>query len=79
MNAKEKASEIFDKMYKNQVTSCIGGNHEPYGNARKCALVLVDEILSNAILTYSGGDVSDNEIGVHVEYWENVKKEIQNL
>jgi len=33
MSAKEKANEIFDKMYQNQETTAIGGNHSQYGNA----------------------------------------------
>ena len=45
MSAKEKANEIFDKMYQNQETTAIGGNHSQYGNARRCSLLLVDEIL----------------------------------
>ena len=30
MNPKEKANQIFDKMYENQQTSAIGGNHSQY-------------------------------------------------
>ncbi len=61
MTPKEKAIELFDKydyiLYKE------------YNNleAKHCALIAVDEILS--LLSY----------GTAIKYWQEVKQEIENL
>ena len=59
MTPKEKALELVQKYFK--------ANHQPYGfkDAKQCALIAVDEILS---------------IGcIEVPYWYEVKKEIEKL
>ena len=59
MTPKEKALELVQKYFK--------GNHQPYGfkDAKQCALIAVDEILS---------------IGcIEVPYWYEVKQEIEKL
>ena len=60
MTPKEKAEELLDKM-----TMEIGKF-----NAKQCALIAVDEILSMKIVRKD--DLTD-------EYWEAVKQEIQKL
>lgn len=66
MNPKEKANEIFDKMYQNQQTTAIGGNHSQFGNARRCSLLLVDEVLKECNVD-------------SYEYWKSVRSELERL
>lgn len=67
MTPKEKANELGNKMYKGSVF-----DHDKQGhlgellNAKRCASLCVDEILN----FYDRVDV---------EYWEQVKQEIENL
>ena len=59
MTPKDKALELVQKYFK--------ANHQPYGfkDAKQCALIVVDEILS---------------IGcIEVPYWYEVKQEIEKL
>jgi hypothetical protein len=66
MTPKEKAEDIFNKMFDYQVTSVLGGNHTQYGYARQCALIAVDEILNNPTPKQK-------------KYWQEVKHEIEKL
>jgi hypothetical protein len=66
MTPKEKANEIFSKMY-NEV-------YDSYGTeigfiAKQCALIAVDEIL-NAVTA-----IADKRY----DYWKEVKKELEKL
>ena len=64
MTPKEKAIELFDKFNKPDTT------HYPYvHNAQQCALIAVDEILSVILI-----NLNDD-----VDYWAEVKQEIENL
>ena len=68
MTAKEKAQELVDK-FRNEITSFLGDNMKKI-NAKKCALVAVDEILNiNSV---------DKDFNLSF-YWLDVKDEIQNL
>jgi hypothetical protein len=74
MTPAEKAIELFSKY------SYLSENHVPTLGvkvAKQCALIAVDEIISNMIFWKS-----DSEIGLEInkrEYWEEVKKEIEKL
>ena len=68
MTPKEKAQELVDK-FRNEITSFLGDNMKKI-NAKKCALVAVDEIL-NINSVYKDFSLSF--------YWQDVKDEIQNL
>ena len=59
MKAKDKAAELVNKYYQ---------YFESNTNAKECALIAVDEILS--VVWY---------VPIDIEYWEEVKKEIENL
>ena len=76
MTPKEKAKEIFDKMYgKTPVRdeeSLIELDRDR-DTAIQCALVAVDEMLQLGLLV--GSDLSDT----FYIYWEEVKQEIENL
>ena len=68
MTPKEKAQELVDK-FRNEITSFLGDNMKKI-NAKKCALVAVDEILNiNSV---------DKDFNLSF-YWLDVKDEIQNL
>lgn len=59
MNPKEKAQELFNKIF-----NVTGLTIE----AKQCALIAVDEILS--VVWY---------VPVDIEYWTEVKQEIEKL
>jgi hypothetical protein len=68
MTAKEKAQELVDK-FRNEITSFLGDNMKKI-NAKKCALIAVDEILNiNSV---------DKDFSLSF-YWLDVKDEIENL
>jgi hypothetical protein len=63
MTPKEKAEELFKKMY--QVRSVAGSDITKYF-AKQCALIAVDELLEECRLERDW-------------YWDIVKTEIENL
>ena len=87
MTAKEKAQELVDK-FRNEITSFLGDNIKKI-NAKKCALIAVDEILNSSPLEPNFADWDD--CGGEFRYWydaqktqafyfwKEVKQEIQNL
>lgn len=63
MTAAEKARELVEKFYYYVYIPNYTSMHE----VKQCALIAVDEILSGTgLLTY-------------IEYWQEVKTEIENL
>ena len=71
MTAKEKAQELVDK-FRNEITSFLGDNMKKI-NAKKCALIAVDEILF--VLEFN----LDFKMERSIAYYLEVKQEIQNL
>ena len=72
MTPKEKAEELFNK-FRNEITSFLGDNMKDK-NAKKCALIAVDELIKiHYLLT------TTHETSPSISYWKEVKKEIQNL
>ena len=70
MTPKEKAKDLISK-YVHLTKQTSGANGTIY-NSKQCALIAVDEILSviwhaPVIITYN------------IEYWKEVKQEINNL
>jgi hypothetical protein len=70
MTPKEKAEELINKMW---VYAIINKNGS-WNNAKQCALIAVDEILANI-----EPSVSMDVIAARIEYWQQVKSEIQAL
>jgi hypothetical protein len=68
MTPKEKAQELVDK-YDNTLTYL-----ESKSKAKQCALIAVEEIL-NTLYSIPFGNALDNEL----EYWNEVKQEIEKL
>jgi hypothetical protein len=87
MNAKEKAKEIFNKMY--QVDDIMGNYPMCFDTAKKCALITIDEILHCEATEPSDTDWDD--CGATAQYywpqkkvdagkfWGDVKSELQSL
>jgi hypothetical protein len=67
MTAKEKAKELFDKMY--MVDDPMGNYPMCFDTAKQCALIAVDEIYNSGLLVF----VDDEQ------YWHEVKQEIEKL
>ena len=87
MTAKEKAEELIDK-FRNEITSFLGDNMKKI-NAKKCALVAVDEIINSSPLEPNFADWDDCG-GEHryfydaqkthaFHFWHEVKQEIEKL
>jgi hypothetical protein len=72
MTAKEKAQELVDK-FRTEITSFLGDNMKKI-NAKKCALVAVDELIKIHYLLTTTQNTSPS-----INYWKEVKQEIQNL
>jgi hypothetical protein len=68
MTPKEKAKEIFNKMY--QVNDIMGNYPMCFDTAKKCALIAVEEIMNS---------IDAEEYVVLYYYWQKVKQEIENL
>ena len=70
MTPKEKAQELVDK-FRNEITSFLGDNMKKI-NAKKCALVAVDEILNSSPLEPNFADWDD--CGGEFRYWYDAQK-----
>jgi hypothetical protein len=79
MTPKEKAKSLVDKMY--FVISNNGqftGEHSipnKFAEAKKCSLIAVDEIL----LIQQGYAGNRDEFKTYLDYWQEVKQEIEQL
>jgi len=69
MTPKEKAEELFDKFNNPDRT-----NYPYVHNAQQCALIAVDEIIKA-----NPYEVSKTDMDSTIEYWQEVKKEIEQL
>ena len=80
MTPKEKAEELVIKMYQPLPASKEaekGKEHlyyNQYNAAKQCALIAVDEVISNI-----EPSVSMDVISARIKYWEQVKEEINKL
>lgn len=72
MTAKEKAQELVDK-FRTEILSFLGDRIKDQ-NAKRCALVAVDELIKIHYLLTTTHDTSPS-----INYWKEVKQEIQNL
>ena len=82
MTPKEKAKELFDKMF---LVIENKGMYDDLYRAKQCALIAIDEILElketqeEYQIQYDNGEWS-REIGYrYSKYWQEVKQEIENL
>ena len=71
MTAKEKAIELVYKM---------GDHHSMmWHEAKQCSLIAADEILSELAYTQNYVEDNMNKIKIYIEYWQEVKQEIEKL
>lgn len=66
MTPKEKAKELVDKFYQ--------GKHSTL-TSKQCALITVDEIIA----AIKEADTEDNILRLDIQYWNDVKEEIEKL
>lgn len=74
MTPQEKAKELVHKMFNVDLQCDNEAMCMLYPHAIKCALIAVEEILD---VDYY--DMSEELFDNHIEYWEQVKHEIQKL
>jgi hypothetical protein len=84
LSPKQKAKELLQSMMMstNSVINFTTGDMDylPQNQyAKQCAMIAVDEIINNSAMNYIGAYVSDNEILSDIEYWQQVKTEIEKL
>jgi hypothetical protein len=72
MTPQEKANQLVN-VYYNGIMSFLTNNMK-LENAKKCALIAVDEILDVDCC-----DMSEAYFYNHIEYWQEVKQEIEKL
>ena len=82
MTPKEKAEELVDKFYQTTpneyfVNEPIGiaGRYKAWNQSKQCALIAVDEILDLKHIVTLRRNMHEMEL----EYWDEVKQEIENL
>ena len=76
MTLKDKAKELFDKYcYAIRTEETGSGYFTNIIYAKQCALIAVDEILNLLINVYEFDEFNNGK----VEYWQEVKKELEKL
>jgi hypothetical protein len=70
MTPKEKAKEIFNKMY--QVDDIMNKYPMCFDTAKQCALIAVDEIIDSL-------DFNQWQNAKQINYYQEVKQEIEKL
>jgi len=89
MTPKERADELVDKYLlltidfpytDTQDGQCIGNGYMLYNSAKQCALITVNEIIKSSPARSPINDSSDAMPHFRaVEYWQQVKQEIEKL
>jgi hypothetical protein len=78
MTPKEKAQELFNKMF--SPPNCVISLHRQAGRtflAKQCALIAVDELIESHLLLTT---THEAEPSIRCKtYWQEVKKEIELL
>ena len=78
MTPKDKAKELFDKYcHAIRTEECDDGYFTNVVHAKRCALIAVDEILEELFEVLMVTAIS--YINKHIDYWQEVKKEIEKL
>ena len=85
INTKQKAEELAKKYYNllDSITFEAGDSSGETGiswdEAKECAIIVIDEILENAVNYNAYDGVTDNEMWIDNDYWQKVKIEIEKL
>ena len=72
MTPKEKAQELVDK-FRTEILSFLGDRIKDQ-NAKRCALIAVDELIKIHYLLTTTNDTSPS-----INYWKEVKQELDKL
>lgn len=75
MTAKEKAKELVRKFIKH---SRAEDNLKPINSAKECALICVDEIIKSKPTKHIPFQTG-YQVQIDVDYWNEVKLEIEKL
>jgi hypothetical protein len=82
MTPKEKAKELVDKFYQTTPYEAfidepcgIGAEYKAWEQAKQCALIAVDEV----ILANPHSNPLNTDVYSTMDYWQEVKQEIENL
>ena len=80
MNPKEKAKELFNKMVSKNPNIQDGVSLIDKIQAKQCSLVAIDLIYEGNLKLHFGAYLDEFEDKEnYYSYWEEVKKEIENL
>jgi hypothetical protein len=83
MTPKEKAKELFDKMY--MVDDPMGNYPMCFDTAKRCALICYEEMIKEPRMfdseqvIYSDGSYARSYYEVPNKFWQQVKNEIEKL
>jgi DNA modification methylase len=78
MTAKEKAEELYGKLHFVLPSYADEGQQE-HKAAKECALIAVDEIINSNPTSELSDPFLGNRTYENVNYWKQVKKEIEKL
>ena len=82
MTPKDKANELVDRMYfiisNNGQFTGVHSIPNKFAEAKKCALIAVDEIIKTLNYDIKDLDVRGNILLDLIKYWREVKQEIEN-
>ena len=71
MTPKEKAEKLFNQMY--MAEDPMGNYPMCFDIAKQCALIAVDELINQC------WNYREIDLGLALEYWQEVKQEIEKL
>ena len=84
MTPKEKAAELVDSFYQTTPNECfvnepigIAGRYKAWEQSKQCALIAVYEIIK--FFNPENWGLEMDTAFESIEYWQEVKKEIQKL
>jgi len=75
MTKEEKAKELFNEYY-SYLKANLMNDEEALEDAKVCALIAIDELINCTLPSCEFGGIINNNT---IEYWEEVKQEIELL
>jgi hypothetical protein len=79
MTPKEKAKELYNKFNPHSLNKNFYEEDVEVKSTKQCALIAVDEIINSNPTSQLSDPFLGNRIYENVNYWEQVKKEIEKL
>lgn len=80
MTPKQKAEKLWWDYY-SAIEHTLSEEYSPHESAiaKQCALIAVDEMLNNAGFIWGGGTTGESARDEYRKYWNEVKKELEDL